>query len=454
LDHAHDAIARVEFDGETPVIREATPEFRALFEPSGADVVGQDIDEVVASDAEFERAREISLRTKEGESMRGEATRDTVDGPRDFIWQAVPIQDPETGAFDGGFAIYTDITEQRNRERELERYREFIEQSTDIVTVLDASGRIEFTSPAVETVLGYGQSELVGEDPLEYTHPEDRGRVRVAVEQALAERDTVRTVEFRFEHADGSWVWVESRGRNRLDDPNIEGLVLSQRDITDRVEREQRLQRERDRLDEFASIVSHDLRNPLNVAEGRVELAQQDCESPHLDGVARAHDRIRGLIEDLLILARQGKSIDEQETVDLASTVDQCWQTVETADASLFVETERTVQADANRLRQLLTNLFRNAIEHAGDDVTVTVGDLDTREGFYVADDGPGIDSGEREAVFETGYSTADEGTGFGLNIVQEIAEAHEWTIEIADSETAGARFEIAGTDTTDSQPE
>ncbi len=147
MGHAHDAIARVKFDNNTPIIRETTPEFKSLFEPPGENVIGQDIDEVVASDEKFETAREISLRTKKGEPLRGETTRDTEDGPRDFIWQAVPIQDPETGAFDGGFAIYTDITEQRDREREIERYREFIKHSTDIVTLLNASGRVTSSAP-------------------------------------------------------------------------------------------------------------------------------------------------------------------------------------------------------------------------------------------------------------------------------------------------------------------
>jgi signal transduction histidine kinase len=79
--------------------------------------------------------------------------------------------------------------------------------------------------------------------------------------------------------------------------------------------------------------------------------------------------------------------------------------------------------------------------------VTVTVGELADCDGFYVADDGPGIPADERETVFESGYSTAADGTGFGLSIVEEIASAHGWAVRVTDSAEGGARFEVAGVD-------
>ena len=216
----------------------------------------------------------------------------------------------------------------------------------------------------------------------------------------------------------------------------------------DRVEREQELRRQIDRLDEFASVISHDLRNPLNVATGRLELAQRECDSDFLDDVADAHDRMATLIDDVLTLAREGKRVAETEPVTLGATIKRYWQTVATADATLVVETNRTIQADPSRLQRLLGNLFRNAVEHGGTDVTVTVGDLS--DGFYVADDGPGIPEDERDQVFEIGYSTAATGTGFGLNIVKEIVDAHGWDIRATSSAAGGARFEITGVEGTD----
>ena len=107
------------------------------------------------------------------------------------------------------------------------------------------------------------------------------------------------------------------------------------------------------------------------------------------------------------------------------------------------METDRTIRCDLNRLRQLFENLYRNAIEHGGSDVTVTVGQLD--EGFYVEDDGSGIPEGKREQVFDLGFSTADTGTGFGLSIVQQVVETHGWKIDLTEGKNGGARFEITG---------
>jgi len=208
------------------------------------------------------------------------------------------------------------------------------------------------------------------------------------------------------------------------------------------------LERQNDRLAEFAGVVSHDLRNPLNVAQGRVELAQDECDSPHLDAAAGAHDRMDGLISDLLTLAREGERVSDTELVDLAAAVESCWLNVDTADATLAVETDLTLRADESRLQQLLENLMRNAVEHGGQRVAVSVGTLTDGGGFFVADDGPGIPVDERGDVFDVGYSTSEKGTGFGLRIVEQVATAHGWDVRVTDDpDLGGARFEVSGVD-------
>ncbi|MFC4447710.1 PAS domain-containing protein [Halorussus aquaticus] len=218
------------------------------------------------------------------------------------------------------------------------------------------------------------------------------------------------------------------------------------------------LARQHERLDEFASVVSHDLRNPLNVANGQLDLARSECDSDHLDEVADAHDRMQTLIDDLLMLAREGDSVVETEPVALREIADTCWGTVPTDGATLVTDATRTVRADRSRLGQLLENLFRNAVEHGSTsnrprddgavehcstDVRVTVGGLE--DGFFVADDGSGIPESEYDDVFRRGYSTAKENTGFGLAIVEQIAEAHGWNVRVTESADGGARFEITG---------
>ncbi|MDG5817691.1 PAS domain S-box protein [Natronococcus sp. A-GB7] len=220
-------------------------------------------------------------------------------------------------------------------------------------------------------------------------------------------------------------------------------LVSHTANAIERLERERALKQQNDRLEEFASIVSHDLRNPLNVAAGRLELAREACDDDNLEDVARAHARMEALIDDLLALAREGRSVLESEPVDVAATVADCWRHVETAEASLEVETERSIEADPSRFQRLLENLVRNAVEHAGPDVAVTVGDL--ADGIYVEDDGPGIPAEKRETVFETGYSERRGGTGFGLGIVERICDAHGWDVAVTDGADGGARFELTG---------
>ena len=209
--------------------------------------------------------------------------------------------------------------------------------------------------------------------------------------------------------------------------------------------REDELTRQRDRLDQFASVVSHDLRNPINVASGRLKLAAEECDSDQLDVIDRALTRMEELIDDALLLARQGQTVGETEPVALADLVSQCWGTVATADATIEADCDVTFQADPSRLADVFENLFRNAVEHGGEHTSITVATTD--DGFYIADDGSGIPEDKREQIFETGYSTNRDGTGFGLAIVREIIEAHGWEITVGDSEHGGARFDITGVD-------
>ena len=206
-------------------------------------------------------------------------------------------------------------------------------------------------------------------------------------------------------------------------------------------DREAKLSRQNHRLEQLASFVSHDLRNPLNVAEGHLELAREDRDNEHLETVAQTHDRMRTLINDLLTVARETEQITEYETVSIRDLSAECWNHVQTKQATLNDTATRRIQADRSRLKQLLENLFRNAVEHGGEDVTVTVGELS--DGFFIEDDGDGIPSEAQADIFEAGYSTATSGTGLGLTIVQQVVAGHDWDIRVTDGSSGGVRFEI-----------
>ncbi|MFD1645717.1 sensor histidine kinase [Haloarchaeobius litoreus] len=331
----------------------------------------------------------------------------------------------------------------------------------DGVLVLDSERRITDVNPAAGRLLGLDGS-VIGRDVttvLDGPVGDIAADVGDQETQNLVTLDSVtgrRYVDVRV------WPQFDDRGRSL-------GHLFYLRDVTEREHRERELERQNERLDRFASLVSHDLRNPLSVAEGYVELAQDTGEVSHLDDVAVAHERMEELIDDVLAMAREGETVTDPETVRIGEVARTAWDTVETGDATLAVETDGTVCAAPTRLRRLLENLFRNAVEHgstgsptqsgggvehghsAGSTgLTVTVGTLpdaggDAPGGFFVADDGVGIPSDRRDAVLDDGYTTNTDGTGLGLSVVQSIADAHGWDVRVTDGAHGGARFEFTG---------
>ncbi len=204
--------------------------------------------------------------------------------------------------------------------------------------------------------------------------------------------------------------------------------------------------RQRNHLDDFANIVAHDLRNPINVAQAYIEFAREEPENreEHLDGVETALNRMDVLIDDVLSLARIEQQELDSKTVDLRTVVDDAWTTAATESISLSVEdTLVSVVGSHSLLQQAFENLIRNTGEHADSEATVRIGLLDDGSGFYFEDDGPGIPNRKSKRAFQTGFSTGEDGTGFGLSIVKEIVEAHGWSITVTGGTTGGARFEI-----------
>lgn len=221
--------------------------------------------------------------------------------------------------------------------------------------------------------------------------------------------------------------------------------------------REQQLERQVERLEEFASIVSHDLRSPLTVARGHIELMQatHDLDEEHVSQIEFAHERMTEIIEDSLALARGGHTVDSTEPVDIESVARTAWKTIDPSAATLRLQGSGSIDADEDRLKRLLENLFRNSIEHGsktvdgdGDgtsepELTVTIGLLTGEDGFFVEDDGVGISLDDGESMFEAGETGSGSGSGLGLAIVRRIAQAHGWTVDLTESDTGGARFEF-----------
>ena len=344
-----------------------------------------------------------------------------------------------------------DISRRKETERSLaktsERLDTLVHASPLAVVATDTEGNVVTWNPAAEEMFGYTEAEALGDVPP--IIPDEREGPIVERFTQVLDGAQFRDVETRLACTDGTVIDASvSIAPQYGPAEEVRGTVSIIADITDRKERERQLQRQNERLDQFASIVSHDLRNPLNVASGRLELLAEEYDGEHLDPMADALDRMGTLIDETLTLAREGQTVADMETVALADLAAESWDRVdaEGTAASLTVATAAAVEADADRLRQVFENLFRNAVEHGGEDVTIRVGDL--THGFYIEDDGPGIPPDERDTVFQPGVTSNQDGTGFGLAIVREIVEAHGWDVDVSVGADGGARFEVTGVET------
>ena len=162
--------------------------------------------------------------------------------------------------------IIRDISERKERERELESYQTLLQESKDVNVIVDADGTFRYLTPSVRNVFGYDPEDLVGEVGFEYIHPDDRERAYEEFARMIDTPGYEPEIEFRFKHADGSWIVLEALARNLREDPDIGGIVIYTRDVTERKQRERELQESRRRM---ATIVE-------NFPNGVVALVDQD----------------------------------------------------------------------------------------------------------------------------------------------------------------------------------
>jgi PAS domain S-box-containing protein len=340
------------------------------------------------------------------------------------------------------------------------RMRRILQTIPDPLLIVDETGAVVETNPALRAYVGSESGSLEGTQlsAIEAFPPET-----VTTLTRLASRDpesesapdsaTAKDGQPReestitYRSAGGTRRYAEV-GVAKLDDqPGTVGQTLFVlRDVTDRRIHERELERERDRLDDFADMLAHEVRNPLNIAQGFLEqiTPNDERERDALDRVRASQTRIEQMTKELLTHAR-GEPIGEIQTVDLAQIAHVAWGQTPTGEATLeVVDENQTIEANPETLQTTLENLFRNAIEHAGPTVTIRIGAL-PEGGFYVEDDGPGIPDEKKQQVIEEGFTTAEDGTGFGLAIVRDIVRAHGWEIAITDGAEGGARIEITG---------
>ncbi len=321
----------------------------------------------------------------------------------------------------------------------------------DGMLVVGPENWIVDSNPAAERMLGANKS-LVGSTVEEVvTAPE----TAAVFEALMTDREDEQTISYR-----ELSLRLESTPINDDRGQQIGWLFLLD-DVTEQKRRERDLEQQIEKLDQFASLVSHDLRNPLNVAAGYIDQAKVTGDVSYLDNAEDATDRMEAIIEDVLALAREGQEVTDPSDVSVATVARAAWDSVETGGATLRVDADVTVVADQTRLQRLFENLYRNAVEHGASEETGDARDIPTLSELVVevsvteetaamltiavSDNGTGIPEANVHDVFEDGFTTDREGTGLGLAIVEQIAGAHGWEIQAGIAESGGAKFEISG---------
>ena len=361
----------------------------------------------------------------------------------------------DSGEYIGSVGIVRDISERKRRERELAQYETIVETVPEGILVLDQNGLVKWSNERFVTHMEYTREDVSGKSFLEFVEEgifdqDVVGRYQDILRELLTSSNDVDEVTFyvdTYTPRGGTRHFESKTALLPLENGEFVGTVTAFRDITQQIRYRRELERQNERLEQFARFVSHDLRNPINVAQGHVEVLEEVTDHESVEKTAWAVDRMDELIDDMLAMARQGQTVDEFDALSLETVATKAWEMVETGDASLVVENDCAFEGARGRVCELFENLFRNAIEHGGKEVTVTVGTVTEGRrgglGFFVEDDGEGLE--EVEDIFEFGYTTNPDGTGFGLGIVEQVAGAHGWQIQATNGTAGGARFSFTG---------
>jgi PAS domain S-box-containing protein len=356
------------------------------------------------------------------------------------------------------------------------RYRLLAENSTDVISVVDAKGVLQYMSPACRTLVGFEPEDLIGHSGYEFIHPDDIGVVAEAHASLLDDDGPSTSPPYRIRRKDGTYVWIESTVR-AIRDPDSDEIVefqSSARDITVRRQAEEALEhahtelkrraaaleRSNVELEQFAYDASHDLGEPLRIlAQLTARLCAQWGDTFDEGGrrmmrsIVDGVDRMQTLVADLLEYSRASREPLELEPLDCSEVVRQTLELLEESisekAASVSCGELPTVRAHLTQLGQVFQNLISNALKFtkSGDPPRVHVSAEREAEAwrFLIRDNGIGIDPGHSMRVFEMFRRLHPDhtyaGTGMGLSICKRIVENHGGRIWAAPAEGVGTVF-------------
>ncbi|WP_436930608.1 PAS domain S-box protein [Halosimplex halobium] len=443
IEAAHDGISLLDEDGEFIYVNEEY-----------ADIIGYDREALLGKhwrilypDDEINRVYDEMLPQAREDEWEGETVYVRSDGEQITVDHRLAYTEDNTL-----ICTIDDVSEVKEVQQELSLKEKAMDEAPIGIVITDPDEEdnpIIYANDRFCELTGYPQEEVMGRNCRFLQGPETREEPVTEMREAIDIAEPV-SVELRNYRKDGEMFW------NRVSialvgghDGDPDYYVGFQEDVTDRRELQEQHEEWVELLQGFGQLLSHDLQTPLEVTRGRIELAQETGDVDHLNDATTALDRAEELAEDVTEVMQTGELVSEENPVDVGELAQNAWKTLETDEASLEVKDDPPiVHADQKALRRMFENLLGNALEHGGDTVTVHVGGLNDESGFYVADDGPGIPENERDDVFKPGFTTKEDGTGFGLASVAQIVAAHGWRIHVRDGINGGTRFDIVDTDT------
>jgi two-component system, cell cycle sensor histidine kinase and response regulator CckA len=319
---------------------------------------------------------------------------------------------------------------ERDAERIQARFRALVQNSSDMIMVVAPDARILYVSPSVERTVEQTEATSL----VELIHPEDRPAALAFLAEAARAGSSAAPLEWRMQARDGSWLEVETIATGQLEDPDVQGLVLNSRDVTERKRLEAQL-RQAQRLEsvgQLAGGIAHDFNNFLSVIRGYARfiidgLPADSALRKDAEEVGRAADRAAKLTNQLLVFSRrdvvQSRVIDVGEVLrDITSLLERTLS--EHVDLSVSIEDGLfAVEADPSQIEQVLVNLVVNARDAMpeGGRLAVELANDDAPGGprvrLTVRDSGHGMGPEVLERAFEPFYSTKPKGQGTGLGL-------------------------------------
>jgi two-component system cell cycle sensor histidine kinase/response regulator CckA len=375
-------------------------------------------------------------------------------------------------------ALGQDITERTRAaealQRSEERFRALIENSYDMILVLDSDAVVRYGSPSVERVLGYSEDEYLGRSVFEFVHPEDVQKIAEAFRSRSTQTGTSVLVEFRARHKDGSWRMLAEVGRNLFDHPAVRGMVVNARDVTERWQLEEQLRQSQkmDAIGRLAGGVAHDFNNMLLAIKSNAhfllaDLAEDDPLREDAQEINQAADRAAALTRQLLAFSRQ--QVLRPQVLDLNAVVSQTEKMLRRLigeNVELVAELDPglgPVEADPGQMEQVLLNLAVNARDAmpGGGRLVIRTANAEINGQaarlyphlepgtpavvLSVNDTGTGIDPETRERIFDPFFTTKEQGkgTGLGLSTVYGIVKQSGGYVWVESEVGRGSTFSI-----------